>query len=382
MPRQPKLRLSILDLSPVPSGSTSAQALQNTLDLARLADGLGYHRVWLAEHHNSEGVASSSPGGADRPRGLGDHAHAGGRGRHHAAQPLQPEGGRAVPDPGGPAPGPHRLGAGTGAGHGRAHGHGVAPQPGGHGPRPVPEQLGELLAFLGEGFPADHPYRRLKAVPADAGPVPVWLLSSSGYGAQAASQLGLGLAFAHHIHPDPCVGSMRLYREQFQPSAAFPKPQSILTVAALCAPSREEAEDLAGSFDLMRLRLGQGRTGPFPSVAEAQAYPYEAADQELIRQNRNRFFVGTPKDVKEQLAALAGECGADEIMVMTMVHEHALRKRSYELLAKEFGCPRAPGEPGKDPFPFADAFAIKWLIPNQTSFQEPGPWCLQRPALS
>ena len=337
MPRPPKLRLSILDLSPVPSGSSSRQALENTLDLARLADSLGYHRVWLAEHHNSEGVASSSPevlighvssvttrlrvgaGGIMLP----NHSSLKVAELFRTLEALHP--GRI--DLGiGRAPGTDGL---TAMVLRRSQAAVARDQ--------FPEQLGELLAFLGDGFPADHPYRRLKAVPADAGPVPVWLLSSSGYGAQAASQLGLGLAFAHHIHPDPCVGSMRLYREQFQPSAAFPKPQSILTVAAVCAPTRGEAEDLASSFDLVRLRLGQGKTGPFPSVAEAKAYPYEAADQALIQLNRNRFFVGTAKDVKEQLMELSAECIADEVMVMTMVHEHALRRRSYELLAKEFG---------------------------------------------
>jgi luciferase family oxidoreductase group 1 len=336
MPRRPALRLSILDLSPVPSGSSSGQALQNTLDLARLADGLGYHRTWLAEHHNSEGVASSSPevlighvasvttrmrvgaGGIMLP----NHSSLKVAELFRTLEALHP--GRI--DLGiGRAPGTDGL---TAAVLRRSQAATARDE--------FPAQLGELLAFLGEGFPADHPYRRLKAVPADAGPLPVWMLSSSGYGAQAASQLGLGLAFAHHIHPDPCIPSMRLYREQFQPSLAFPRPQAILTVAALCAPTREEAEELASSFDLVRLRLGQGKTGPFPSVAEALAYPYDAADQALIQQNRSRFFVGTAKDVKDQLVDLAGDCGADEVMVMTMVHEHALRRRSYELLAKAF----------------------------------------------
>jgi luciferase family oxidoreductase group 1 len=162
------------------------------------------------------------------------------------------------------------------------------------------------------------------------------MLSSSGYGAQVAAELGLGLAFAHHIHPDPASASLRLYQQTFKPSVHFAAPQSILCVAVVCAEDASEAEDLATSFDLVRLRIEQGRGGKFPSVKEAKAYPYEAAEQQRIVENRNRFFVGTPASVKDRLSTLAQEAGAEELMVLTMVHDHQARRRSYELLAEAF----------------------------------------------
>jgi luciferase family oxidoreductase group 1 len=162
------------------------------------------------------------------------------------------------------------------------------------------------------------------------------MLSSSGYGAKLAAELGMGLAFAHHIHPDPAVAALRLYQENFKSSAQFQEPRSILAVAAICAEGQAEAESLASSFDLVRLRIEQGRSGKFPSVEEATAYPYEAAEQERIRENRARIFVGTPDLLKTRISALAAEAGVAEVMVLTMIHDHRERLRSYELLAKAF----------------------------------------------
>lgn len=335
MPTRPQLRLSVLDLSPVPSGHSSSQALQNTLDLASLCDSLGYTRYWLAEHHNSPGVASSSPEvliGAVAAVTQRLRVGAGGIMLPNHSSLKVAELFRTLE-----ALYPGRIDLGLGRAPGtdmltalalRRSQETVARDL-------FPQQLGELMAFLGTAeFPAEHPYARITAVPGDVGMVPLWLLSSSGYGAQAAAQLGLGLAFAHHINPEPCLIACQHYRQQFQPSDIFPQPQVLLGVAVVCAPSQDEAELLASSFDLARLRLGQGKLGLFPSVAEAQAYPYDAAEQAMIRQNRERFFVGTPKDLKQRLNALAQEAGADELMLLTLIHDHELRRRSYDLMAQ------------------------------------------------
>jgi luciferase family oxidoreductase group 1 len=328
------IQLSVLDLSPIATGSSGREALQNTLDLAKLCDQLGYTRYWMAEHHNTIGIASSVPeimighvadvttrmrvgsGGIMLP----NHSSLKVAETFLALEALHP--GRI--DLGlGRAPGTDMLTA-------------QALRRSADARDTFPQQLGELLAFFGHSFPEGHPYERVVATPSDGTPPQLWMLSSSGYGAQVAAQLGLGLAFAHHIHPDPAVGSLRFYREHFEPSTYFQKPQSILTVAVMCAETQERAEELATSFDLVRLRIEQGRMGRFPSIEEAKAYPYEAWEQQKIQENRARFFVGTPARVKKDLVLLAEEAQTDEIMVLSVCHDHQARRRSYELLAKAF----------------------------------------------
>jgi luciferase family oxidoreductase group 1 len=333
--KSPALKLSVLDLSPVPSGSSAAQALQNTLDLARLADSLGYTRYWLAEHHNSPGIASSVP-----EIMIGHVAAAARRMRVGSGGIMLPnhsslkvaETFKALE-----ALHPGRIDLGLGRAPGTDMPTARALRRSADARDTFPEQLGELLAFFGAGFPEGHPYSGITAVPEDVPPPQLWMLSSSGYGAQVAAQLGLGLAFAHHIHPEPAIGSLRFYQENFRASDYFKKPQAILTVAALCAPSQAEAEELASSFDLVRLRIEQGKRGKFPSPAEAQAHPYDAFEQQRILENRARFFVGTPGLVRDKISALASEAGVGEVMLLSMAHDPKATRRSYELMAEVFG---------------------------------------------
>ena len=329
------IALSILDLSLVPSGSTGRLALLNTLDLARLADDLGYTRYWLSEHHNSPGLASSVPEVL-----IGHVADATSRIRVGSGGIMLPnhsslkvaETFRFLE-----ALHPGRIDLGLGRAPGTDRLTAQALRRTRVDRDTFPTQMEELLGFLGRGFPAGHPYEQIIAVPEDAPSPQLWMLSSSGYGAQVAAKLGLGLAFAHHIHPDPCAAVMRLYQQSFQPSQTYFKmPQSIVCAAAVCAETTAEAERLASSFDLVRLFIEQGRRGKFPSPEEAAAFPYEAAEQERILANRGRFFVGTPDKVKNDIVALAKEAGAAEVMVLTMVHDHQARRRSYEMLAEAF----------------------------------------------
>jgi luciferase family oxidoreductase group 1 len=330
-------RLSVLDLSPVPSGSSSADALRNTLDLARLADPLGYTRYWLAEHHNTALIASSTPevmighvasvterirvgsGGVMLP----NHAPLKVAETFRTLEALHP--GRI--DLGlGRAPGTDSL---TALALRRSRAALSADD--------FPEQLSELLGFFSGDFPDDHPFRRVRAIPEDAGTPEVWLLGSSDFSARLAAGLGLGFAFAHHINPSPAVEVLRLYREQFRPSGYLSEPQSLIAVSAVCAETDELADELARSADLTWLRFAQGRLGPLPSVAEATVYPYTSEEREVVRMNRARTFVGAPATVHEQLTRLAGEARVGELMVTTMIHEHEARRRSYELLAEAFG---------------------------------------------
>jgi len=336
MSAETALRLSVLDLSPVPSGGTAAAALRNTIDLARHAEALGYARFWLAEHHNAAGLASPVPevmighvadatsrirvgsGGVMLP----NHAPLKVAETFRVLEALHP--GRI--DLGlGRAPGTDSL---TALALRRSREALTADD--------FPEQLAELLAFFDDEFPDDHPFRRVHAIPEGVATPPIWILGSTDYGAHLAAAVGLGFAFAHHINPQPAVDALRLYRDRFRPSARGAEPRALLAVAAVCGETDERADELARSFDLAWLRIRQGRRGTYPSVEEATAYPYTAEEREFVRANRERLLVGSPAALRERIGRLAAAAGVDEVMVLTMVHDHAARRRSYELLAQAF----------------------------------------------
>jgi luciferase family oxidoreductase group 1 len=333
-----KYPLSVLDISPVPSGSSSSDALRNTLDLAKLTDELGYTRYWLAEHHNTALIASTSPevmighvadvttqmrvgsGGIMLP----NHAPLKVAETFRVLEALHP--GRI--DLGlGRAPGTDSL---TALALRRSREAVYADD--------FPAQLAELLAFFDDAFPANHPYTRVKAMPDDVETPEVWLLGSSEFSAQLAASAGLRFAFAHHISPEPAIRALRFYRDNFKASRDLAAPYSMIAVSAICAETDEEARELAGPAELTMLRFRSGaRMEKLPSVAEAREYPYSEEEKLAVREGRQRLTVGSAATVRERLTTLAGQGGVDEIMVTTIVHAHAERRRSYELLAKEFG---------------------------------------------
>ena len=329
-------RLSVLDLSPVSAGSTSAQALRNTINLAQLADELGYTRYWLAEHHNTALIASSVPeimiaqvatatkrirvgsGGVMLP----NHSPLKVAEAFRVLEALEP--GRI--DLGlGRAPGTDTV---TALALRRSRQAVYADE--------FPQQLAELLGFLSDDFADDHPFRRVIAMPADVGMPAIWLLGSSDFSAQLAARLGLGFAFAHHIQPSPAIPALRLYLDNFRPSKYFAEPQALVAVSVVCAETDARAAELARPVELSLLRLRQGRLGQLPSIADAAAYPYTPEERQVIAQNRDRVFAGSPETVREKLVALADRAGVDEIMVTSLIYDHGDRRRSYELLAEAF----------------------------------------------
>ena len=174
-------------------------------------------------------------------------------------------------------------------------------------------------------------------MPDDVALPPIWLLGSSGYSAQLAAMVGTGFAFAHHFAEHDAIEPMLSYRDQFKPSAARATPYAILACAAICADSEAEAERLASTLDLNFVRRRRGEYLPLASPQEAAAYPYSPAERALIARNRARLFVGTQATVLERLSAMIAATKADEVMVTTMIYDHAARRRSYELLAEAFG---------------------------------------------
>ena len=329
-------QLSVLDLSPISTGSTSAQALRNTVDLAQLADELGYTRYWLAEHHNTRLIASSVP-----ELMIGHVANATKRIRVGSGGVMLPnhsplhvaETFRVLE-----ALHPGRVDLGLG----RAPGTDTVTALALRRSRQAvfsddfPQQLDELLSFLSDDFVEEHPFRDVKAMPADVGTPETWLLGSSDFSAQLAAKLGLGFAFAHHIQPSPAIASLRMYRDYFRPSKYFAEPKALVGVSVVCAETDESAAELARPIELGLLRLRQGRLGQLPSVAEATDYRYTAEERQLIASNRDRVFIGSPTTVRERLATLADQAGVSEIMVTSLIHDHGDRRRSYELLAEAF----------------------------------------------
>ena len=327
--------LSVLDLSPVAAGSSGAAALRNSLDLAKLADRLGYTRYWVAEHHNLPSIASSAPeimigqiaAATERIRVgsggvmLGNHAPLMVAERFKVLEAL--------------FPGRIDLGIGRAPGTDPVTSYALRRRQ--DGGDDFLERFQELVLFERRGFPAGHPYNAVYAMPKDVALPPIWLLGSSGYSAQLAAMVGMGFSFAHHFSDADAVAPMLGYRAQFKPSAALARPHAILACAAVCADSEQEADRLAATIDLNWVRRARGEYLPLASPEEALAYPYSPADRERIRARRARLFVGMPATVRERLVPLIEATQADELMLTTMIYDHAARRRSYELLAQAFG---------------------------------------------
>ncbi|HEX2537402.1 MAG TPA: LLM class flavin-dependent oxidoreductase [Pseudolabrys sp.] len=328
--------VSVLDLSPVASGSTAAQALHNTLDLARLADSLGFTRYWIAEHHNMPMIASSAPeimigqvaaatsrirvgsGGVMLP----NHAPLMVAERFKVLEALYP--------------GRIDLGLGRAPGTDPATSYALRRRQGVSEEDDFLDRFNELMLFETHGFPAGHPFANVKAMPADVPLPPIFLLGSSDYSAQLAGHIGAVFAFAHHFATFDAAEAMRLYRDNFKPSVSHAKPYAILATHVVCADTDEEADRLARTVDLNFVRRAKGEYLPLASPEEATAYDYAPVDRARIASNRQRMSIGSPATVKARLAPLIEATQAQELMVTTMIHDHAARKHSYELLAGIF----------------------------------------------
>ena len=333
--------LSILDLSVVTTATKPAAALRNSIDLARHADQLGYVRYWLAEHHNLSSVASPAPdlmigqiaavtknirvgsGGVMLP----NHAPLVVAERFKMLEAL--------------FPGRIDLGLGRAPGTDGATAYALRSRLDAREGDDFLERLHELMLWETRDFPPGHPFNTLVAMPDDSPLPPIWLLGSSDYSSELAAQVGLGYAFAHHFASYDAVAAMMTYRTRFQPSAWRAKPHGILAVAVVTAETDAEAEMLASSMDLNRLRRDRGQYLPLPSPEEAMAYPYTAADRASIARNRARLFVGSPATVMAKLQPMLAASQPDELMVITAVFDHEARKKSYTLLAEAFGLPQS-----------------------------------------
>ena len=325
--------LSILDLSFVTSGSPPSAALRRTIDLARHVDGLGYLRFWVAEHHNLPSVASPAPEimiGQIAAATTRLRVGSGGIMLANHAPLMVAERFRMLE---GLFPGRIDLGVGRAPGTDGVTAIALRRHQEQRGGDEFLERLQELILWDTGGFPADHPFSRVTAMPSDVRLPPLFLLGSSGYSARLSAQTGMGFAFAHHFATHDVHDAMLAYREGFRPSAWRDTPLAILAVSVVCADTEAEAERLASSADLNGLRRARGEFGPIPSPEEAAAFAYGPSEREQIRRQRERLFVGTPATIADRLGALARSTRADEVMVTSPIHDPAAKARSYELVA-------------------------------------------------
>jgi luciferase family oxidoreductase group 1 len=331
--------LSVLDLSPVTTGTPGSAALRNSLDLAQLADRLGYTRYWLAEHHNLASIASSAPDiMIGQVAAVTSRIRVGSGGVMLVNHPplMVAERFKVLEAL---FPGRIDLGLGRAPGTDPVTSYALRRRQDAREGDDFLERFQELVLLERGGFPAEHPFRNVHAMPADVALPPIWLLGSSGYSAELAAAVGMGFAFAHHFAEHDAASAMLSYRAHFKPSAALPEPRAILAVAAIAADSEAEAERIASSADLHFVRRARGEFEPLASPEEAAAFPYAPVDRQRIARQRERLVVGSADQVKGRLLALLQAASADELMITTMVYDHAARRRSYELLAEAFGLP-------------------------------------------
>ncbi len=331
----PPVPLSVLDLAPVGDGASTTDALRATIALGVRAEELGYTRFWVAEHHNMPGIASSAPAvliGAIAAATSRIRVGSGGvmLPNHAALAVAEQFGTLASLHPGridlglGRAPGSDQLTAAALRGTTRL------------GADDFPDQLGELGCFLADDFPDDHPFRRIKAVPAGDLQPPLWLLGSSLYSAELAGLLGLPFAFAHHFSSAHTIPALARYRESFREGGLLTKPYAMVTVQAVCAPTDAEADRLALPAALSFLRLRQGNPGRLPTPEQAEEYPWTTGEQQFVLERRDGQAVGNPDTVRASLSRLLRATEADELMITTQVYDIGDRIRSIELVRGVF----------------------------------------------
>jgi luciferase family oxidoreductase group 1 len=331
------LRLSVLDQSPIRSGGTAADAIHETLELAQICEHLGYYRYWLAEHHSSPGLAGTSPEvfiGQVAGRTARIRVGSGGVMLQHYSALKVAENFRMLEAL---FPGRIDLGIGRAPGSDQRTSRALKQGSGAPGFDEFPNQIADVLGFLHDALPADHPFQGVRAMPSGPTAPEVWLLGSSDASAALAAHYGLAFSFAHFISDQGGPEITQAYRRYFRPSPHLAAPRSSVAVFAVCAETEAEAVRLARSRELFLLRLYTNRLAPYPSVEEAETYPYTEREMEIVRHVRRRTVAGAPGQVRGHLLEHAAAYGADEIVVVTITHDAKARVRSYELLAEAFG---------------------------------------------
>jgi luciferase family oxidoreductase group 1 len=330
--------VSVLDLVPRAAGTSATEALRHSLDLARLADRLGYTRLWYAEHHNAGFLASTAPdlmialaapvterirlgaGGVMLP----NHAALQVAERYRMLEAL--------------APGRIDLGLGRAPGTDGVTAMALRGSAEAVHADPFRQKLAELFAFADDRFPDDHPYRTVRAQPADVPLPPVWILGSSAYGAGLAASLGLPYGFAGHFSDLPPELPLRAYRDAFTPSGNDARPYALVTLAVIAAETEDEVARQVALFEVNVGRAFTGRPAGWVDADAALAYAFTDRERAIATAFRARVIAGTPDDVATRIGAVVDRTGADEVMVSLMAaYDPGVRRRTLELMASAFG---------------------------------------------
>jgi luciferase family oxidoreductase group 1 len=322
------MKYSILDLCPVPEGSTAAEAMHNSADLAQHAEALGYHRYWMAEHHNMPGIASAATSVLlGHVAGKTKTIRVGAGGimlPNHAPLSIAEQFGTLATLYG------DRIDLGLGRAPGGDHAVWQAMRRGRTGEDHFPSEVLELMGYLGDA----DPRAPVQAHPGQGTHVPLWILGSSLYGAQLAAHFGLPYAFASHFAPDALEDAAFIYRRDFKPSASLAQPKFMLAVNVIGAPTDAEAAHLRTSVQQAFARLRSGMPGKLPA-------PVDDIDAEIgpaLRRGVDSALrinaTGSPATVRAQLAALVAKYQPDELILTGQIHNHAARKRSFAIAAE------------------------------------------------
>lgn len=330
------MKLSVLDQSVVAKGDSAAETFRKTVKLAQVAEELGYTRFWVAEHHNSNGMAGSSP------EILISHIASG------TTRIKVGSGGILLPQYS-----PYKIAENFNVLQTLFPGRidlGIGRSPGGSASTRLaltdgvrkslnefPRQVRDLQGFLHKEHPEGHPYQQVQAFPQAEDPALLWLLGITHRGARLAAEHGVAFTYGHFINPDNGKRALDTYFSQFQPSVALSEPKANVCIFVVCAETQEEAERLALSQDMWLLAVEEGRDTRLISSIEAEDTQLIHEEKEKMTENRKRMLVGTPAKIKEELKTLSEIYRTDEFMVITNIHDFQGKLNSYKLLADVIG---------------------------------------------
>jgi luciferase family oxidoreductase group 1 len=325
------VRASVLDLSPIVEGGDAALAFRNSVDLAQHAEAWGYHRFWLAEHHNLPGIASAATSvliGHVAGKTKSIRVGAGGiMLPNHAPLVIAEQFGTLESL----YPGRIDLGLGRAPGSDQITARALRRNLGSGGDT-FPQDVLELQSY----FRPTAPGRAVTAVPGAGLNIPLYLLGSSDFSARLAAELGLPFAFASHFAPEYLQVALDLYRREFTPSAALDRPYAIIGIGLFAADTDEEARRLFTSAQLQFLNLLRGRPGKLPPPVESMEGQWSRVERVAVEQRTKCSAVGSPETVRRRLEEILQETGADEVIATAQIFDHAARLRSFEIGAEVF----------------------------------------------
>ncbi|HWO95275.1 MAG TPA: LLM class flavin-dependent oxidoreductase [Bacillus sp. (in: firmicutes)] len=327
------MKLSVLDQSVIRKGQDARTALQQTIELAKITEELGYTRFWVAEHHNSNGMAGTSPDILISAIASNTRKIRVGSGGVLLPQysPYKVAENFKVLE----ALYPNRIDLGVGRSPGGSPATRLALTDSiRRSMNEFPRQLSDLQGYMNNDLPQSHPYSDVTAYPLSETSPQLWVLGVTHRGARAAAESGTAFTFGHFIYPADGQRAMKNYLENFQPSMSLSKPKTNVCIFVVCAHTQEKAEEMALSQDLWLLAVEKGGDTRIPSLAEAKSRMITKEDQKKIIENRKRMIIGSPEKVKDSLLRLSEKYQTDEFMIINNTYDFQDKLQTYSLLAE------------------------------------------------